>query len=101
MITVTRYEVLFYSGEEGFREWRAQVVLYSETSLVGYIRFFVPGIDIPADDCLHGPIRMHMPSSMITPVLDMLRNERPIKLYFAGQRAFLGTYEEPVGEEES
>jgi hypothetical protein len=38
---------------------------------------------------------------MFQGVLDMLRNEKPIHIYFAAGRGFLGTMsDEPVGEGE-
>ena len=43
---------------------------------------------------------MHLPSGMFHNVLDVLRNESPIHVYFAAGRGFLGTASEPIGEEE-
>ena len=48
-----------------------------------------------------GIIRMHLPSAMFHGVLDVLRNEKPIHVYLAASRAFLGTSDEPIGEDES
>ena len=48
-----------------------------------------------------GIIRMHLPSTMFENVLDVLRNEKPINVYFAANQGFLGTGKEPVGEEET
>jgi hypothetical protein len=47
-----------------------------------------------------GIIRMHLPSAMFENVLDVLRNEKPIYIYFAAGKALLATSLEPVGEEE-
>ena len=33
-------------------------------------------------------------------VLDILRNEEPLSIYFAQNRGFFGTFREPVGEGE-
>lgn len=38
---------------------------------------------------------------MFRNVLDVLRNESPISIYFAANRGFLGTGQEPVGEAET
>jgi hypothetical protein len=38
---------------------------------------------------------------MFLGVLDTLRNEEPINVYFAANRGFLGTGKESVGEEET
>ena len=43
---------------------------------------------------------MHLPSTMFENVLDILRNEKPVYIYFAQSRGFLSTSTEPVGEEE-
>ena len=43
---------------------------------------------------------MHMPSTMFQNVLDVLRNEKPVYIYFVQNRAFLGTSKEPIGEAE-
>ena len=47
-----------------------------------------------------GIIKMHLPSAMFQSVLDVLRNEKPINVYFAVGQGFLGTSGEPVGEGE-
>lgn len=44
---------------------------------------------------------MHLPSAMFQNVLDVLRNEQPIHVYFGAGRGLLGTSSEPIGEEES
>ena len=43
---------------------------------------------------------MHLPSTMFENVLDVLRNEKPIYIYFAAGRALLATSLEPIGEAE-
>jgi hypothetical protein len=43
---------------------------------------------------------MHLPSAMFENVLDVLRNEKPVYVYFAAGSGFLSTSAEPVGEEE-
>jgi hypothetical protein len=47
-----------------------------------------------------GGIRMHLPSTMFDGVVDLLRNEKPMYIYFAQGRAFLSSSREPVGESE-
>ena len=44
---------------------------------------------------------MHLPSAMFQSVLDVLRNEKPLQVYFTAGKAFLGTSSEPIGEEEA
>lgn len=41
---------------------------------------------------------MYLPSTMFQNVLDVLRNEKPVVIYFAQGRGFLSTSTEPVGE---
>lgn len=47
-----------------------------------------------------GIISMNLPSAMFENVIDVLRNEKPIYVYFAQNRGFLTTSMEPIGEEE-
>ncbi len=44
---------------------------------------------------------MHLPSAMFQSVLDMLRNEKPVTVYFAQDQGFPGTAStKPVGKGE-
>ncbi len=43
---------------------------------------------------------MYLPESQLGSVIDMLRNEQPLSVYFAAGSGFLRTGNEPVGEEE-
>jgi hypothetical protein len=97
---VTQYNYQFHGGENGYQGNRAVVRLKSGTSSVGYIYFKPEGNPIPADQEGTSWIKMYMPESAITGVIDMLRNEKPIQVYFAAGSAFLRTGNEPVGEEE-
>jgi hypothetical protein len=54
-----------------------------------------------ADAIEGGVIRMNLPSTLFQSILDVLRNEKPINVYFAQGRGFLGTQGEGVGEGES
>ena len=67
-----------------------------------YVRFVVNGSTFPAD-YIYGSnvIMMHLPESMIDKVMDLLRNEKPIYVYFVSNHGFLGTASESVGEGES
>ncbi len=85
----------------GYQTNRAQITLYSKDKVVAYVRFNDPGMFFENDYTSGGIIRMHMPSAMFRNVLDVLRNEEPIVVYFAAGRGFLGTGKEPVGEEET
>ena len=99
--TVTNYHILFYGSPEGYQTNRAQIALYgSDGKTVAYLRFNDPDMAFENDYESGGQIRMHLPSSMFENVLDVLRNEKPVYIYFAQGRAFLSTSKEPIGEGE-
>lgn len=100
MPNVTKYHVLFYGSADGYQTNRAQITLYDGNTVVAYVRFNDPGMVFENDDMLGTIIRMHLPSAMFENVIDVLRNEIPINVYFAAGRGFLGTGTEPVGEGE-
>jgi len=100
MANVTQYHILFYGTSDGYQDNRAQIALYDGSNVLGYVRFHDSGMPFPNDSESGGKIIMHLPSSMFENVLNVLRNEKPIKYYFASGRAFLGTSTEPVGEGE-
>jgi hypothetical protein len=98
---VDSYSVLFYGGPEGYQTNRVQIQLSDATGqTLAWVRFNDPGMAFENDYESGGIIRMHLPSTMLENVLDVLRNEKPIYIYFGQNRGFLGTSREPVGEEE-
>ena len=101
MAAVTNYHVLFYGSESGYQTNRAQITLYNGANPVGYVRFNDPGMTFETDTVEGGIIRMHLPSTSFQNVLDVLRNESPINVYFAAGRGFLGTSLEGTGEGEA
>ena len=102
MAAVKTYSVLFYGGPDGYQTNRAQIQLNDTAGkTVAWIRFNDPGMFFEADSNAGGIIKMHMPSAMFASVLDVLRNEKPINVYFAQGRGFLGTSAEPTGEGEA
>ncbi|MDX1547475.1 MAG: hypothetical protein R3247_10830, partial [Rhodothermales bacterium] len=72
----------------------------SDNRVKAFIRFNDPGQTFENDSQSGGIIRMHLPSTMFDGVLDVLRNEDPVYVYFAQGRGFLSTSKEPVGEAE-
>jgi len=101
MAAVASYSVLFYGGPDGYQTNRAQIQLSdAQNKTLAWIRFNDPGMFFEADSDSGGIIKMHMPSSMFQGVIDVLRNEKPINIYFAQGRGFLGTSSESVGEGE-
>lgn len=104
MVTeIKDYHVLIYGSPVGYQTNRAQISLYDYSGkTVAYIRFNDPGMNFENDSQAEdGRIRMHLPSSMFHNVIDLLRNEKPIYVYFARDRGFLSTSKEPVGEGEN
>ncbi|MEC4684275.1 MAG: hypothetical protein VST71_00890 [Nitrospirota bacterium] len=100
--TIGSYSVLFYGSPSGYQTNRAQIQLKDTNGkVVAWIRFNDPGQFFEDDYVSNGIIRMHLPSAMFENVIDVLRNEKPVYIYFAAGRAFLGTSSEPIGEGES
>ena len=98
---VKSYSILFYGSPPGYQTNRAQIQLSDANGKsVAWIRFNDPGMFFENDYESGGIIRMHLPSTMFQNVLDVLRNEDPIYIYFVQNRAFLGTSREPIGEGE-
>jgi hypothetical protein len=98
---VKEYHILFYGSPEGYQTNRAQIALYdSGGKTVAYVRFNDSGMTFENDYESGGIIRMHLPSTMFENVLDVLRNEKPVYVYFQQGRGFLSTSKEPVGEGE-
>ena len=101
MPAVTNYHVLVYGSPEGYQTNRSQISLYdSAGKTVAYLRFNDPGMAFENDYEEGGIIRMHLPSTMFGAVIDVLRNEKPLNVYFAQNRGFLSSSTEPVGEGE-
>ena len=101
MAEVKKYHVLFYGSPAGYQTNRAQIALYDNSGkTVAYVRFNDPGMFFESDSQSGGRIKMHLPSAMFQNVLDVLRNEKPVYIYFAQGRGFLSTSKEPVGEGE-
>lgn len=102
MAEVSKYHVLVYGGPDGYQTNRSQITLYGTAGTpIAYVRFNDPGMAFEADSNNGGVILMHLPSTLFQSVLDLLRNEKPIQIYWAQNRAFLGTTAtEPVGEGE-
>ena len=102
MTEVASYSLLFYGGPAGYQTNRAQIELSDASGQsLAWVRFNDPGMFFENDYESGGIIRMHLPSAMFQNVLDVLRNEKPVHVYLAAGRGFLGTSSEPIGEEES
>jgi hypothetical protein len=102
MPEVASYSLLFYGSPTGYQTNRAQIQLSGVNGqTLAWVRFNDPGMFFENDYESGGIIRMHLPSATFQSVLDVLRNEKPIHVYFGAGRGLLGTSSEPIGEEES
>lgn len=98
---VKKYHILVYGSPTGYQTNRSQIALYDGNNrTVAYLRFNDPDMNFENDSESGGRIKMHLPSTMFENVLDILRNEKPVYIYFAQGRGFLSTSKEPVGEGE-
>lgn len=98
---IKKYHILFYGSPEGYQTNRAQIALYDTNGkTAAFLRFNDPNMTFENDSQSQGIIRMHLPSTMFQNVLDVLRNEKPVYVYFAQGRGFLATSQEPIGEGE-
>jgi hypothetical protein len=98
---IKKYHILFYGSPAGYQTNRTQIALYDTTDkTAAFLRFNDPGMFFENDSQSGGIIRMHLPSAMFQNVLDVLRNEKPVYIYFAQGRGFLSTSKEPIGEAE-
>lgn len=81
----------------------AGVYLYEGDTYRGYVYFFPDGTPLaPAVvDPTNGRVFLHLNLAEFGPILDLLRYEKPIYVYYIGPtNAALRTGKEPVGEEE-
>jgi len=98
---IKNYHILFYGSPAGYQTNRAQIALYDASNkTAAFLRFNDPGMFFENDSQSGGIISMHLPSAMFQNILDVLRNEKPIYIYFAQGRGFLSTSKEPIGEAE-
>ncbi len=101
MATVEDYSLLVYGSPSGYQTNRAQIQLRGTNgAVVAWLRFNDPGQFFEEDYVDSNIIRMHLPSTMLATMVDLLRNEKPLHIYFAAGRAFFGTAAEPIGEAE-
>jgi hypothetical protein len=101
---VDKYQVQHFAGGKGYF-LRAMIWLYDENNAtIGNIRFYKNTDDVQAHDTKSssGFIACHYPPEQYLEVVDLLRNEGPVYLYFSEthKMGYLSTSREPVGEEE-
>jgi hypothetical protein len=97
-IEVKQYHIAFYGGPKGFHHNRAQIALFGEDGQAkAFLRFNDPSDGVEPDSEEDGIIRMHFPTTLFPDVLDVLRNEQPVYIYFGQGRGFLSSAPEPAG----
>jgi hypothetical protein len=104
MAEVNTYYVSHYGTANAALNIAAHIYLYNTTTgMIGYINFLKEGIITPADQInANGVYALYMPYSSLANVIDTLRNEKPLYLYWASPAGYgyLTTSFEPVGEGE-
>lgn len=99
ILAVEGYRIYYYGSADGYKSTRAAVnLLDAESKIRAVVKFYDDGMSVGEDYQTDDIIWMHLPSSMLHSVVDVLRNEKPIFIHFAANSAFLSTSEEPVGE---
>ena len=81
----------------------AGIYLYQGNNYRGYIYFFPDGTPLaaPVFDGVNGRVFLHLNLCQLEGTMDMMRNEKPLYVYFNDiNNAALRSGLEPVGEEE-
>jgi len=81
----------------------AGIYLYEGNKYRGYVYFFPDGTNLasPVHDPANGRIFLHFNLCQFHAIMEMLRTEKPIYLYYLSPtNAALRSGKEPVGEEE-
>jgi hypothetical protein len=77
MAKVSKYSILFYGGEQGYQNNRAQITLAdADGNSLAFVRFKDPGMPYELDTETDGIITMHLPSAMLPSILDAVRKDR-------------------------
>jgi hypothetical protein len=101
MPQVRKYDYQFHGGPSGYQNSRAIIRLYGVNGVtLAYVHFLPTGMAIPADTDTAPWMRMYMPEAMLSSVMEMLREEKPVNVYYAVGSGFLHTGKEPIGEGE-
>jgi hypothetical protein len=81
----------------------AGIYLYEGGKYRGYVYFFPDGTPLaaPVHDATNGRVFLHLNLSQLEAVLELVREEKPLYVYYLSPtNAALRTGAEPVGEEE-
>jgi hypothetical protein len=107
-VDVSTYLVFAYGGPNGNAGADATVSLGIPNAFAS-LRFYREGIPLPANStAIHAPsgntiFYVSYRYAQLTNVLDLLRNEKPIRFFFRDDTlaAYITTSSEPVGEGEN
>ena len=101
MAQILTYDYQFHGGPTGYLDQRAIVRLYgADRVTIAYIHFVLTGKPIPPNKQADPWIRTYMPEALIPSVMEMLREESPVSIYYNQGQVFLHTGQEPIGEAE-
>jgi len=104
---IAKYQLLYYGKRRKDTMPIANISLYAtRNQYLGSVTFYRDGQKIPNNLSVetYSPKRayLRMPESQRDGVVDMLRNEKPCKVYYSGPtNAYIHTGKEPIGEEEN
>jgi hypothetical protein len=97
---IARYSPLI--RDERLNNAQAEIMLYDNANnQVGQLYFMAPGVPTSPSSFSGGVVRIFYPMDAYLMAIDMLRNERPVRLrYNAPNVAFITASLEDVGEDD-
>jgi hypothetical protein len=106
LLDISTYLVFAYGGPTGNSGARASIAL-GIPNANAFLTFYPDSTPIPANSAapdFSGKLMYYVnyPYSQYMAVIDLLRNEKPVKLFFRDDNlaAYITTSKEPVGENE-
>lgn len=96
------YQIWYYSAPQ--YKYAIMVQMYYNRAFVGRMLFMKEGEPIPSNYEINGSPYLHFPAKDFVPMMDLMRNEKPLYLQFMPENGigFIATREmEPVGEYEN
>lgn len=93
------YSLLIYGSEAGYLSSRTQIQLsgLSPQDTIAFVRFCDPGVTFPIDTYNNGIVTMYLPTSMLEPVLNILRTEKFVEVSFGPGQGLIDTGNLPIG----
>jgi hypothetical protein len=97
---VGTYEVLLISGYSNVNQIGFVYFYEASGAYIGYVGIIKNGAPLPSNvQWPNGVLNIYFPDTQLTPMLDTLRNERPVYVKFNTDLKWgsVGTGREPVG----